>query len=132
MYDKNDGGERHANLRDSVNFRRQHNEDLSRNAGGAQLSHSVETKIRTTFIGSIAAFQEAMGFLWGDGKPLRDLTPQELEYRRLWLEVRDNVLNNGNKQLRAAKKEISEYNVEQKKFNYKFNNNNDNVRGFRD
>ena len=79
---------------------------------GERLNKSIERKFRTTFIGSLSSFEEAFGHIWRNREPEELLTPEELKNRRLWEQVRTNVLNNGNNQLRAAQSEIAEYTVE--------------------
>lgn len=73
----------------------------------------VETKLRTTMIGALAAFEEGIGRqLWGHGKPERACTPEELLWRALWHErVRPAVLNNGNNQIRAMQAELGLHDV---------------------
>jgi hypothetical protein len=77
-----------------------------------RLVKSIEKKFRTTFIGALSYFEEVFGGLWGDREPESTLSPQQIRNRRLWEQVRTNVLNNGNNQLRAAQSEIAEYTVE--------------------
>jgi hypothetical protein len=74
-----------------------------------RLDKIVSTKIRTSFIGALAAFEEAFGFLWGKGKDEADLTPQERSMFELWIQARTRALNNGNTQLRAAQTEIANH-----------------------
>jgi hypothetical protein len=77
-----------------------------------RLSKSIEKKFKTTFIGALSFFEELFGDEWGHKKPEHKLTPEQLEKRKLWEQVRTSVLNNGNNQLRSALTEISEYSVE--------------------
>lgn len=77
-----------------------------------QLSRSMDKKFRTTFIGALSAFEKAFGYLWGDLRPEEELTDEEYNYRKVWENVRTNVLNNGNNQRRAAQAELSEYTVD--------------------
>lgn len=74
-----------------------------------RLDKLVTTKVRTAFIGALAAFEENYGFLWGKGKNEDDLTEQESIMRELWMQTRTKVLNNGNTQMRAVQTEIANH-----------------------
>lgn len=76
-----------------------------------KLERAIERKFRTTFIGSLDAFQQKFGYLWGDGTPISRLTSDQLKWRHLWEQTRNAVLDNGNSQLRAALTEIDQYTV---------------------
>jgi len=76
-----------------------------------RLDKIVSTKIRTAFIGALAAFEEEFGFLWGHDIPEDQLTGEQKEMRELWNTARTNVLNNGNTQLRAVRNEIANQTV---------------------
>lgn len=74
-----------------------------------RLDKLLSTKIRTAFIGALAAFEENYGFLWGKDKPEGELTSAERDMRELWVQTRTKVLNNGNAQMRAAQTEIANH-----------------------
>ncbi len=76
-----------------------------------RLDKIVSTKVRTAFIGALAAFEEEFGFLWGHDSPEDTLTKAQAEMRELWERARTNVLNNGNTQLRAVRNEIANQTV---------------------
>ncbi len=76
-----------------------------------RLEKIVSTKIRTSFIGALAAFEEEFGFLWGKDSDENDLTKEERDMLELWIRARTSVLNNGNTQLRAVRNEISNQTV---------------------
>jgi hypothetical protein len=79
----------------------------------------IEKKFKTTMIGSLARFEESFGHLW------EEEGPDQQEYLDLWEYTRNSVLNNGNKQMRAAINEISNTFLysHKSKVTYKFNNN---------
>lgn len=66
----------------------------------------LTTKIKTTMIGSLHQFELVFGYVWGHGKPLDQLTEDEQANRALWDEVRTNILNNGNNQIRGMRQEL--------------------------
>jgi hypothetical protein len=77
----------------------------------------IETKFKTTMIGSLARFEESFGHLW------EEEGPDQQEYLDLWEYTRNSVLNNGNKQMRAAVNDISNtfLNSPKSKVTYRFN-----------
>lgn len=76
-----------------------------------RLMKIISTKIRTTFIGALAAFEEDLGFLWGHGKE-GQLTKGESEYEAIWQDVRRKVLTLGNNQIRSIEDELVQNTVE--------------------
>lgn len=68
----------------------------------------IDKKFQTTMIGAIVRVEEAFGELWGHGNS-EPLTDEQEEFRRVWDEVRSGILDNGNKQRRAAQDEIAHY-----------------------
>tara|TARA_R100001163_G_C4949276_1_gene117752 strand:+ start:112 stop:423 length:312 start_codon:yes stop_codon:yes gene_type:complete len=74
-----------------------------------RLSNNLKKKFDTTTIGSLAAFEENFGFLWGHGKNYNDLTDDEKYWRNLWSDTRTTILDLGNSNSRAAQSEISQY-----------------------
>ena len=89
-------------------------------ASRQRLDKLISTKIRTTFIGALSSFEEAFGALWGYGKNEDELTKDELDNRNIWIEVRTKVLNNCNKQLRAAQTEIANNIVQWNRYHIDF------------
>ena len=96
------------------------------------LLNRVYKNFQTTMIGALARFEENFGYLWENSH--RD---QE-RYDSLWEDTRNSILNNGNKQARAALDDISNFfnnNQVRKKYHYKFyldnqdNNNNNSGNG---
>jgi len=85
------------------------NEERLLEACRRRLDKIITTKIRTAFIGAIAAFEDEFGFLWGQGKSSDSLTDEETQMRELWDLSRTNILNLGNGQLRAAQNEIANH-----------------------
>ena len=46
-----------------------------------RLLNNIKKKFDTTIIGSLAAFEEEFGYLWGHGKHYSELTDSEAEFR---------------------------------------------------
>jgi hypothetical protein len=78
-------------------------------------------RFQTTMIGALFEFEKAFGYLWGQDKNEEDLTDNELDFLDRWDNVRNQILNNGNNQLRKAIVDLSKNNGNIK-YNYKFNN----------
>lgn len=80
----------------------------------------VEKKLQTSFIGALSQFEEAFGSLWGRDKDDSELTNSEREARKLWNQVRTNILNNGNNQIRAVQNELNQYTVTWNAYRYEY------------
>lgn len=80
-------------------------------------------RLRTTMIGSLAKFENVFGYLWGQHKPNeQDLTDQELYFDNLWQDVRNNILNHGNQQIRKLQEDLEHLMRDKPKrtYSYKF------------
>ena len=87
-----------------------------------RLCNILKKKFDTTIIGSLAAFEERFGDLWGHGLPIADLDDDQAYWRELWKESRSKVLDNGNANLRAAQNEISQYTLSWNRYVSNFTN----------
>lgn len=110
----------HSENKKIVQLAREANEKKYENRSKDNLKRHLATKLRTTMIGSLDRFEKIFGSVWGHGKDEPDLTPEEIENRKLWELVRTEVLNNGNNQLRAAMSEVDQYTVKYNKQRYDF------------
>lgn len=87
-------------------------------------SKAILTKrFQTTMIGALFEFEKIFGYLWGHDKEEKDLTDKELDFLDRWDMVRNQILNNGNNQLRKAISDLSKSNGNVK-YKYKFYNHN--------
>ncbi len=80
-------------------------------------------RLETTMIGCLARFENIFGYLWGQHKPHNvDLTDQELYFDNLWRDVRNNILNHGNNQMRSLHNEMTKVLQDKPttKYHYKF------------
>lgn len=85
-----------------------------------RLEKIVSTKVRTAFIGALAAFEDVFGFLWGHDYPDNELTAEQVNMGELWERARTNVLNNGNTQLRSVRNEIANQTVKWNRYHTDF------------
>lgn len=74
-----------------------------------ELAIQLATKrLKTVMIGSISKIENSFGYLWGQHKNDNELlTEQELYFDNVWQDVRNNILNHGNKQMRVLEEELS-------------------------
>ena len=80
----------------------------------------IRKRIQTTMIGALARFEENFGHLWGHFKdPSEPLTPEEEKYADTWDYTRNQILNQGNSQIRNLSKDLN--NVIGKTTRYQYN-----------
>lgn len=93
-----------------------------------RLRFYVEKRLQTTMIGAISKFEDNFGHLWGhDIENEEDLTPAQLEYSDLWERTRNQVLNQGNAQIRNLKDDFYKWGgLLKQNFNYSFKMSKDN------
>lgn len=91
-----------------------------------KLIKDIERNIKTVMIGAISDMEEGFGVYWGHGEDKEKLDEDQLHDREIWETVRNNILNRGNKLIRASTDQISECiiaGVERYVYNFKFDNN---------
>lgn len=77
-------------------------------------------RFQTTMIGALYEFEKNFGYLWGHSKEEQEeLTDLELEFLDKWDFVRNQILNNGNHQLRQALNDLDKCGGDVK-YKYKF------------
>jgi hypothetical protein len=65
----------------------------------------MESRIKTTMIGSLSKMEQNFGYLWGHFKD-GPLTEQQEKFADLWDYTRNQILNQGNKQIRQMKEDL--------------------------
>jgi hypothetical protein len=63
-------------------------------------------KIKTTMIGALDAIEKNFGFLWEDNSDVAN------DMRELYEKTREQILDNGNNQIRNLTEEFEHYNIE--------------------
>lgn len=81
-----------------------------------RLLNNIRKKFNTTIIGSLAAFEEVFGDLWGHGLSYQDLDEDQKYWRDVWSDARTKILDAGNSNSRAAQSEIAEYSLSWNKY----------------
>ena len=112
----------YVQFRHDVDKRRVESDDKYKDSSKRRLSNILKKKFDTTIIGSLAAFEERFGDLWGHGLQMNDLDEDQRYWREVWMETRSKVLDNGNANLRAAQNEISQYTLSWNRYVTKFHN----------
>lgn len=82
-----------------------------------QLLDNIYKRFQTTMIGALAKFEENFGHVWEN-------EPDDSKVWDVWEYTRNSILNNGNKQARAAIDELKKYlsnSSVNSKYTYKFN-----------
>ncbi len=96
-----------SRIRDDM---KRQNDERYRQSSKKRLLVNVSKKFQTTMIGALAAFEKRFGHIW-------DKDPR---WQALWQETRTEVLDIGNKNLRAAEQEISEYTISWDRYQTEF------------
>tara|TARA_R110000824_G_scaffold220199_2_gene407252 strand:- start:78 stop:473 length:396 start_codon:yes stop_codon:yes gene_type:complete len=85
-----------------------------------RLSNIISTKMKTSFIGAISACEKHFGFLWGHDKNDEDLSENERAMKEIWEDIRAQILDNGNNQLRAVINEMGNYSIHWDRYSLDF------------
>lgn len=69
-----------------------------------RLRFYTEKRMQTIMIGAISKFEENFGYLWGQNVPEdQELSAQQLDFLNHWERTRNQILNQGNNQIRNNK-----------------------------
>lgn len=84
------------------------------------LNTLITKRFQTTMIGSLHQFEKYFGYLWGIDLDEDELTDKQLDLRDRWEIARNQILNNGNNQLRQMLNDINQNHLVQTQYHYKF------------
>ena len=90
-----------------VNKEKKYKED-SRN----RLLKISAKKIQTTMIGALSSIENHFGFLWNHDDGDENLSSESQHMKQLYEDVRSEILDKGNNQIRNLEAELSQYDVE--------------------
>lgn len=76
-----------------------------------RLKGIAKKKFDTTMVFPISQFEVAFGHLWGHGLKLDELTKEQIVNRHKWEEIRQNIFNTGNQQMRNLFAELDLHDV---------------------
>ena len=69
-----------------------------------------QKKVQTTMIGALSTIEKNFGFLWGYENS-EELTPEQEHMKELFDEVRAEILDRGNNQIRNLEAEFANYEI---------------------
>ena len=69
-----------------------------------------QKKIQTTMIGALSSVEKHFGFLWGHEQE-EELTAEQQHVKDLFEEVRAEILDRGNNQIRNLEAELAHYDI---------------------
>jgi hypothetical protein len=98
-------------IRKSFDFK-QKKEDRQRELSRDRLLGAAKKKIQTTMIGSLSSVESHFGFLWEGDK----LTPEQEQLKNIFENLRSEILDRGNTQIRNLEQEFSNYDITWKKY----------------
>ena len=75
-----------------------------------RLKKEIKKRIQTTMIGSLSSVEKYFGFLWGENLDA-ELTKEQMRMREIFEEMRTEILDKGNSQIRNSDSEIENYDV---------------------
>jgi len=79
-----------------------------------RLKKDVKKKIETTMIGALASIEKYLGPLWCHDCP--EQTAEQLRIKEVYEELRSEILDKGNTQIRNSESEIENYDVTWNKY----------------
>lgn len=79
------------------------------------LADSIEKKFKTSMIGSLSRIEDYLGFVWGHDKEM--LSVQQADNRQLWQDLREDILDHCNYQMRSALTDIRKFVQKEQKAN---------------
>ena len=71
------------------------------------LIDSIERRFKTTIIGSLARVEDHLGFVWGHDQDM--ISIDQSDNRQIWQDLREDILDHGNYQLRATLTDIRKF-----------------------
>lgn len=92
-----------------------HRETRYKDSSKDRFKKIATTKVKTTMIGALSAIEKKLGFLWGlndEGEDTgKTLSPEETHLKEIYDELRSEVLDIGNNQIRNLATELEQYEV---------------------
>lgn len=74
----------------------------------ARLSSNLKKKIQTTMIGALSSIEKHFGFLWEHEDVSEE---QKVAMKKIFDDLRSEILDKGNHQLRNVDAELSDYDI---------------------
>jgi hypothetical protein len=87
-------------------------EERSKAQSLESLKYRVSSRIKTTMIGAISSIENHFGYLWGHGN--ENLNESQSRLKFIFEELRKEILDKGNNQLRGLDSDLLNYEVNKK------------------
>jgi hypothetical protein len=81
-----------------------------------RLKKDVKKKIETTMIGALASIEKFFGSFWGHNEESK--TPEHAAIKEVYEELRSEILDKGNMQIKNSELDIENYDVTWNKYHY--------------
>lgn len=94
------------------NIREERRKEVSKDA----LFKACKKKVQTTMIGALDTIEKQLGFLWGFEDGGASLTDEQKQLKEIYEEVRANILDRGNTQIRNLEAEFANYDINRKMY----------------
>jgi hypothetical protein len=91
---------------------KQKKEERTRELSKDKLFGVAKKKVQTTMIGSISSIETHFAFLWDVENP----TMEQVQLKNIFEEVRSEILDRGNTQIRNLENEFGNYEITWKKY----------------
>jgi len=92
-------------------------DDLYKEKSKDRLTKNCKKKIQTTMIGALSSIEDHLGFLWGH-KSDEALSEEQEKMRLIYEELRSDVLDKGNTQMRNIDAELTQYDINWNRYQY--------------
>jgi len=92
-------------------------DDLYKEKSKDRLAKNCKKKIQTTMIGSLSSIEDHLGFLWGH-KSDEALSEEQEKMRLVYEELRSEILDKGNTQMRNIDAELTQYDINWNRYQY--------------
>lgn len=83
-------------------------EQVHARKSAARLTNNLKKKIQTTMIGALSSIEKHFGFLWEHEDVPEE---QKVAMRKVFDDLRSEILDKGNHQLRNVDAELSDYDI---------------------
>ena len=94
---------------------KQKREDRQKDLSKEKLLKATKKKVQTTMIGALHSVGQHLGFLWNVDNP----GPEENQLREIFEDLRSEILDRGNNQIRNLESEFANYEIIWKKYSMK-------------
>ena len=73
------------------------------------------TKVKTTMIGALDSIEKKLGKFW-EVEPGEKMTNEQMYLKKIYEEIRQEILDKGNNQIRNLESEFEQYDIEWKRY----------------